>query len=273
MAQSANDPRAKKPKDGVAAGVAAFKIANAERTQRTARQVRMQKKTMNVDRSQRTSIANVKMQECAMIAKAANFVREKLPQHGPRVLVLGGRTFESPETFALVKAVSAHFAKELAGRAVVLTGGAPGVQKAFAKGLGGSFPGLCHLLPEGRTSSQYGVGRDVQCGVDLEHRPAVAARLADVVLVFAGGATVAREATAAFARGAIVISMRCAGGSSSAAFNLPDAAFECPVHVAMRSEWDLLTGQPCKVEAVAVAVASIVARVAGRLAAPGRTYS
>lgn len=200
-----------------------------------------------------------------MIAKAAHVVRESLPQLGPRVLVLGGKTLESPDTFALVRAVSGRFASVLAGRAVVLTGGAPGVQEAFAKGVGSDFAGLCHLMPEGRMSSGYGVGQDVQCGVSLKHRPAVAARLADVVLVFAGGASVAREATAAFARGAIVIPMRCAGGAGSAAFDLDDAVFDRPAHVATQSEWALLATQPCEVEAVAVAVVSIVTRVARRI--------
>lgn len=206
-----------------------------------------------------------------MIAKAVHVVRESLPQFGPRILVLGGKSFGSPDIFALVRAVSGRFASDLAGGAVVLTGGMPGVQKAFAKGVGSDFAGLCHLLPEGRTSSGYGVGRDVQCGVSLEHRPAVAARLADVVLVFAGGASVAREATAAFARGALVIPMRCAGAASSAAFNLDDAALDRPAHVAMQSEWALLATQPCEAEAVAVAVVSIVTRAARRIAGSARS--
>lgn len=203
-------------------------------------------------------------QRALITTKATQVVSRELPE-GLRVLVLGGKAFENPETFALVKAVACKFADELAGKAVVLTYGLPGVQKAFAKDLGRAYPALCHLCLDGKASSALGVGVDVCCHTaSAEQRSAMAARLADVVLVFEGGEAVVREAAAAFAQGAIILPLHCISSASSGAFNLPAAALECPRHVAKTDEWEFLLAQPCKIEAVATAVTSIIGRAARR---------
>lgn len=173
---------------------------------------------------------------------------------GPRICILGGTKFEGPETEALVTAIAGRMARVLAGRVVVLTGGMPGVQAAFAKGFGAS-QSLVHLLPDGR-SSGFGVGRDMRCGSTLEDRMEVFGQLGQVYLTFEGGPGVAKEAKAAFERGAVVLPMISTGGASGGMFDFPKGALHRP-GVASEEQWACFTEKVLP-DQTAVAVIDVI---------------
>lgn len=172
----------------------------------------------------------------------------------PCVCILGGTKLQDPLTEALVTVVAEQLARHFAAKVVVLTGGMPGVQAAFAKGFGLSSS-LFNLLPRGQ-SSDYGIGLDLACGADLDERMDIFAQLGHVYLSFEGGPGVAREARAAFERGAFVLPIASTGGASSGMFGFPPGALRKPA-CASEAQWACLAerGSP---EQQATAVIDIV---------------
>eukprot|EP00929_Paragymnodinium_shiwhaense_P013338 TRINITY_DN1211_c1_g1_i2.p1 TRINITY_DN1211_c1_g1~~TRINITY_DN1211_c1_g1_i2.p1 ORF type:complete len:1355 (-),score=374.47 TRINITY_DN1211_c1_g1_i2:103-4167(-) len=165
------------------------------------------------------------------IEELTRTVIRRLPV-GPRLCVLGGTELHSPDGEALVAAIAkAIVASDLASKFVVVTGGMSGVQECFAKTLGSDFPSLIHLLPEGQASN-FGVGRDVEAGRDLPERIEVFGRLGHIYISVEGGPGVAKEARAAFERGAIVLPLISTGGASSGMFDFPAGALERPAALA-----------------------------------------
>eukprot|EP00927_Polykrikos_kofoidii_P015299 TRINITY_DN16783_c0_g3_i1.p1 TRINITY_DN16783_c0_g3~~TRINITY_DN16783_c0_g3_i1.p1 ORF type:complete len:342 (+),score=79.24 TRINITY_DN16783_c0_g3_i1:142-1026(+) len=131
----------------------------------------------------------------------------------------------------------------------------PGVQQTFATSLGGSFPALVHLLPEGK-SSNFGVGEDLVAGATLQERMAIFGQLGDVYIAVEGGPGVATEAADAFRRGALVLPMMSTGGASSGMFSFPAAALERP-DFATEEQWSCLREKVAP-EVAAEAVVEII---------------
>merc|ERR1712125_214620 len=119
----------------------------------------------------------------------------------------------------------------------VITGGMPGVQRAFARGLG-DFPALFNLLPLGN-SSNYGVGVDIEAGKDLPERMEIFALIGDIYISIEGGPGVAKEANNALARGAVVLPMMATGGASSGKCEFPMLALRAPF-CATSHQWELI---------------------------------
>eukprot|EP00928_Gymnodinium_smaydae_P040368 TRINITY_DN2737_c1_g1_i1.p1 TRINITY_DN2737_c1_g1~~TRINITY_DN2737_c1_g1_i1.p1 ORF type:complete len:1371 (+),score=152.13 TRINITY_DN2737_c1_g1_i1:25-4113(+) len=186
---------------------------------------------------------------------ASHGVLQSIPR-GTRVCILGGTKFNDPDSDALVRAIARGFAAHLRSSVVVLTGGMPGVQEAFAKELGESFQSsLVNLLPRGQ-SSNYGVGVDLTAGEDLPARMKIFGSIGHIYLSFEGGPGVAKEARAAYSRGAAVLPLISTGGASSGMFEFPVGALErsCCITV---EQWELIKtkGDP---DATAAAVVDIV---------------
>jgi len=155
----------------------------------------------------------------------------------PRVCILGGRSFQNPLSEVLVQKAAALCGKQLAGKALVITGGMPGVQETFVRNLGPSVQAV-QLLPVGQ-SSNYGCGKDLAAGMSLEERMAIFGELGDIYLSIEGGPGVAKEARAAAQRGAFVVPVQWTGGASGGMFDFPTASLQCPKQ-ATKEEWSRL---------------------------------
>lgn len=157
-----------------------------------------------------------------------------------RVCILGGKKFNDEATKTLVQALARDF-DYLKEQVVILTGGMPGVQETFAQ----SCPcESIHLLPQGEASN-FGVGQDYPAFLDLDERIEVFGAVGQIYIAVEGGPGVAKEANAAFARGAIVIPLISTGGASGGMFDFPAGALEQPDY-ASPEQWDLLSvkGRP-----------------------------
>eukprot|EP00928_Gymnodinium_smaydae_P062659 TRINITY_DN46476_c0_g1_i1.p2 TRINITY_DN46476_c0_g1~~TRINITY_DN46476_c0_g1_i1.p2 ORF type:complete len:331 (+),score=70.18 TRINITY_DN46476_c0_g1_i1:114-995(+) len=174
------------------------------------------------------------------IAAAAAKVAAALPPGAVRVCILGGTRFSQPSSELIVQEIARRFVAELGDSVVVLTGGMPGVQETFARSLG-SGSTLFNLLPAGQTSSygSEGVGRDMEAGASLEERMDIFGQLGDIYLTCEGGPGVAKEARAAFARGAAVVPLISTGGASGGMFDFPAGALEQP-RFATEAQWECL---------------------------------
>mmetsp|Transcript_77338 Transcript_77338/g.240311 ORF Transcript_77338/g.240311 Transcript_77338/m.240311 type:complete len:489 (-) Transcript_77338:36-1502(-) len=195
--------------------------------------------------------------------RAAPHVERLRAELGPgvRVCILGGTAFHGADSEGLVQAVARELAASLGSRAAFVTGGMAGVQKAFALHCGDGSR-VWNLLPEGQ-ASDFGVGKDVHAGADLEQRKEVFGLLGDVYVTVEGGPGVAQEARAASARGAAVLPLLRTGGASAGKFDFPAAALERP-SCASEEQWALLSSSDAPVSETAVAVAAIVERLVAR---------
>jgi len=206
------------------------------------------------------------------LAEVCEEVARQLPP-GPRVCILGGTAFKDPDSELIVKSLAKHFARNLSSSVVVLTGGMSGVQETFARSMGvegkrwsvastGTPPNertsqteIVNLLPDGQASN-YGVGRDLEAGANLEERKQVFAQLGHIYLTVEGGPGVSQEASTAFSRGAVVIPISSTGGASSGMFGFPAEALQRPDY-ATQEQWDHLQtkGNP---DDIAVAVVQMI---------------
>lgn len=157
-----------------------------------------------------------------------------------RICILGGTKFNEASSEIVVKALAKKFCERLSNVVVVLTGGMPGVQQAFAQSLGANF-GQVHLLPEGK-SSDFGVGKDVIAGHDLPERMHIFGSLGHVYVCIEGGPGVAKEAKQAFERGAVVLPVMSTGGASSGMFDFPQGALKKPDSVT-DDQWSMMKAQ------------------------------
>jgi len=182
-------------------------------------------------------------------------ILKKLPNK-PRICILGGTTFQDPSSEMLVEALAAKFTDRLSGHVVVMTGGMPGVQKAFAQSLGSSFGTQVHLLPKGQ-SSNFGVGVDLTAGEDLPERMTIFGNLGHIYLSIEGGPGVAKEARAAFSRGAVVLPMMSTGGASAGMFDYPPGALQQPAFFT-KDQWGTMKSKEDPKAIAAAVVEAIV---------------
>jgi len=173
----------------------------------------------------------------------------------PRVCILGGTSLNDPDTAMLLKSVARSLEASLSNRIVILTGGMKGVQESLVKGLT-DFPALVHLLPFGQASG-FSIGKDVVAGTSLEERQEIFGQVGQVYLTFEGGPGVAKEAKAAFERGAVVLPFASTGGASSGMHDFPAGALMRP-GFATTEQWACLQekGSPWHAASVVVDIIS-----------------
>jgi len=168
--------------------------------------------------------------------------RDALESHIPmglRVCILGSCISDDACTKSFVRELAKGCASRLAEHVVFITGGMPGVQEEFARGLGDDFNGeLLHLLPKG-WSSDFGIGVDLVAGATLSQRTALLGNIAYLYVCIGGGPGTAREAKLAFGNGACVLPIISAGGASSGMFGFPVEALEKPSQVSVE-QWELI---------------------------------
>lgn len=195
---------------------------------------------------------------------------------GPRVVILGGNKFRNEDTEILVQAVARRFASHLGGRVSVLTGGQPGAQEVFARGLGSQFQNLINLVPEYASDSlvPYGLGRDVICGENIQERMQVLSQVGDIYLSFEGGPNIAATMRTVAERGAVVVPFISTGGASAGLFESFPRSFMVRPPFATKAQWQALGGDegrgrppatPRAAVAPEVAAAACVEIVAGYL--------
>uniref|UniRef100_A0A7S4QFT5 Uncharacterized protein n=1 Tax=Alexandrium monilatum TaxID=311494 RepID=A0A7S4QFT5_9DINO len=205
-----------------------------------------------------------KQDPAAVAAQAVERLRAEI-RGALLVCILGGTDFKGADSEALVTAAAAELAAVLGERVAFVTGGMPGVQRAFALHCGDGSR-VWNLLPIGQSSS-YGVGKDVHAGSDLEARKRVFGLLGDVYVTVEGGPGVAQEARAAAERGAAVVPLVRTGGASSGMFDFPVGALARPAFASER-QWEALRNGDVPVAEAAAAVAAIVRNFVERQAAP-----
>jgi len=185
-------------------------------------------------------------------------VLESLPPL-PRVCILGGTSFNDPDSELVVHALASEMSASLSGRIVIITGGMKGVQELFVDCLG-FFPEthLVHLVPVG-VASGFCSGRDVKAGGSLEERMWITAQVGHVYISVEGGPGVAKEAKTAFERGAVVLPLISTGGASSGMFDFPAGAISRP-YFATVEQWKCLQ-KKVEPESAARAIVDIIFKV------------
>ncbi|CAE7881302.1 zupT [Symbiodinium microadriaticum] len=164
-------------------------------------------------------------------------LRKELPPK-PIVCILGGTAISKPDTEETVKELADALSARVGSRAVFMTGGMAGVQKAFADSCPEHMP-LFHLTPFGEKSN-FDMGQDVHAGVSLAERKDVYGLLGDLYITIEGGPGVAGEAKAAAERGAAVIPLIRSGGVGLLSQDFPTGALNKPAW-ALEAQWALLS--------------------------------
>jgi len=181
-------------------------------------------------------------------------LRKELPPK-PIVCILGGTAISKPDTQETVKELADTLSARVGSRAVFMTGGMAGVQKAFADSCPEHMP-LFHLTPFGEKSN-FDMGQDVHAGASLAERKDVYGLLGDLYITIEGGPGVAGEAKAAAERGAAVIPLIRSGGASAGMFDFPAGALNKPAW-ALEPQWSLLSKEEAANKEVATAMVLLV---------------
>eukprot|EP00439_Symbiodinium_sp_Y106_P077124 s172_g16.t1 len=184
-------------------------------------------------------------------------LRKELPPK-PIVCILGGTAISKPDTQETA-GFSELASARVGSRAVFMTGGMAGVQKAFADSCPEHMP-LFHLTPFGEKSN-FDMGQDVHAGASLAERKDVYGLLGDLYITIEGGPGVAGEAKAAAERGAAVIPLIRSGGASAGMFaassDFPAGALNKPAW-ALEPQWSLLSKEEAANKEVATAMVLLV---------------
>jgi predicted Rossmann-fold nucleotide-binding protein len=144
------------------------------------------------------------------------------------ICILGSTTFTNPDSERIVEAIAETITANGSSTRAFVTGGMPGVQRAFADSAKkSSHQQLFNIVPEG-ASSGYEHGVEIHAGADMAERRVFLGAVGDIYITVEGGPGVAEEATAAQRRGAIVIPIIRTGGASSGMFNFPEQCLEQP---------------------------------------------
>jgi hypothetical protein len=175
------------------------------------------------------------------VAVAASTAAEdisKLLPRGFRLGVLGGTSWKDPSSKLIVEAIAHQLSVEMAQTVVVLTTGLVGVQETLVRHLGREVQVV--NLVSSEDGAYGGIGQDIDAGPSLENRMLLFGQLADAYLTVEGGPVVAKEAKAAFSRGALVLPLIRTGGASAGMFDFPDAALLRPP-LATDDQWAQLS--------------------------------
>lgn len=171
------------------------------------------------------------------------------------ICILGGTEFKNDDSKELVQLIAADLHKSAGMHVAFVTGGMKGIQETFAKSCGDGSR-VWNLLHVGAKSG-YGVGQDINKGVDLEHRKQIFGALGDIYITVEGGPGVALEAGIAASRGARVIPLMRTGGASSGMFKFPADALVKPEFVSDQ-DWASLNNSGAPTSQTASAVTTIV---------------
>eukprot|EP00929_Paragymnodinium_shiwhaense_P097360 TRINITY_DN59070_c0_g2_i2.p1 TRINITY_DN59070_c0_g2~~TRINITY_DN59070_c0_g2_i2.p1 ORF type:complete len:1336 (+),score=319.15 TRINITY_DN59070_c0_g2_i2:76-4083(+) len=196
--------------------------------------------------------------DVAQLQAALEALDKRLPP-GPRICILGGTHVPDEGVLAIIKAIAEEFSRQLAGKAVVITGGLPGMQEIFSENLDRAFPALVNLMPKGQRSAGGGCrGEDIEVANSLQERMEIFARVGHIYISCGGGRAVATEAKIAFERGARVLPVVATGGASAGMFDFPQGAL-CPPRGIAPQQWEhLCRGAGVPPEVVAHALVSII---------------
>jgi len=192
------------------------------------------------------------------VSAVVETISRTLPK-GLRLCILGGTGFHNKASMQLVEVVAKGIGEKLVERIILLTAGMAGVQETFAKNIGRAIP-IVNLVTAGEVSD-FGVGQDIGAGESIEERMVLLGQLGDVYLTVEGGPVVAKEAKAAFARGAIVLPLISTGGASAGMFDFPQGALLKP-SFATEGQWACLKEAITPPESVAEAVVDMVLALA-----------
>lgn len=191
-------------------------------------------------------------------AEAAARLRREIGD-SPCVCILGGTAFYKAGSEELVTAVARQLAQRVGPRAVIVTGGMPGVQKAFAEAFAEQCSDgtrLFQLVPQGQ-QNPYGVGEALHAGANLEQRRDAFGLLGDIYLTVEGGPGVAAEARAAVARGARVLPLMRTGGASAGMYEFPAEALARPPNVSAE-HWVAIHSSDAPVLEASAAVVAVL---------------
>lgn len=187
-------------------------------------------------------------------AEAVSRLRKELGRR-VRIVILGSTTFNCPDSEDITKRVAGILCARCSSKATFITGGMPGVQKAFAESCTDQAH-LWNIVAHG-TVSGYGKGRDICAGQDNAQKRAVLGEIGDIYLCIEGGPGVAEEARHAHERKVCIIPVIRTGGASSGKFDFPTAALQ-KSPLATVEQWDLLTNKSALAAQSAAAVAGVV---------------
>lgn len=184
------------------------------------------------------------------------------------ICILGGSGsfFDYYETRSFVKAVSeAITADDVSRRAFVIgqeSGGGPGVQSVFFEHAKKSSHGqIFNLIPVGKNIlCDYNHGVDICAGSDWAERNVLLGSVGDIYITFSGDKIVAKVATIAHVRGAIVAPIIQTSGASSGMHDFPKKCLECPDFVDSKL-WRNLSLTSKTPSEVAVAVNQIILQI------------
>eukprot|EP00928_Gymnodinium_smaydae_P062644 TRINITY_DN46461_c0_g1_i1.p1 TRINITY_DN46461_c0_g1~~TRINITY_DN46461_c0_g1_i1.p1 ORF type:complete len:475 (+),score=59.61 TRINITY_DN46461_c0_g1_i1:51-1475(+) len=201
------------------------------------------------------------------VSLATEKVLKQLPS-APRVCILGGRNFQDPCSKLLVEAIAKGFARELAGKVVVVTGGLEGIQETFATNFG-IHDQVVNVIPECDVCP-FDTGKVIKAGTCLQERIEIYGNIGHLYLTIEGGLGVAKEARAACDRGAMVLPMIWTGGASGGMFDFPSSAMVQPDYLTPE-EWSKLkeksTDDPSR---LAQSTADVVVSAVTKLCGDGR---
>jgi hypothetical protein len=177
-------------------------------------------------------------------------LKADLPQR-PIVCILGSTVFSIQKDEGIVSGLASSLASF---PFTFITGGMPGVQETFAKNIGDPTR-LFHLRPLGRGSG-FEKGTDLFVGHDEDYKKAVLAAIGDIYITIEGGPGVAKEASAAFQRGALILPLISSGGASKGMFDFPANALTCPVFVTgnARRSFDIIQDEDAPIAKVVEAL-------------------
>jgi len=190
------------------------------------------------------------------VDQLSHSLRSEFRKRGFICCILGTTQFHHRDTEALVIAMARKLHR--ATRQVVyVTGGCAGVHETFTRSCR-CQERVINLMPRGETSS-YSEGTLVHAGADWEERNMISGMIGDIYITVEGGPGTAQEASAAHARGAVVVPLRRTGGASGGKFGFPAGALTRPEFVT-EEQWAALGDQVAPVDATATSLAEIVKR-------------
>jgi len=208
----------------------------------------------------------------AMSREATSVLQALKPKlQGPRICILGGTTFNEPESEEICRSLAMKLKlriKDCESEVSVITGGNAGVQQAFTEawegGEGSEKVQLYHLLPRGQRSG-FSVGADLEAGSSSDVRREVMGGVGDFYITIEGGPGVAAEARLAVARNAVVVPFKRTGGASCGLFSFPEEGLRRPACVSFE-QWRHICDED---EEVDVSTTTLVDVLEGWLRAQG----
>lgn len=179
-----------------------------------------------------------------------------------RLAVIGSMSFSHPNTERVCRSIGHCLAafEDL----IVITGGVSGIAEAVSRSLwnnrktvstGGAS--VFHMQPQGFDPWDY--GENITAGRTMEERRHLLARVAPVYLLLEGGFGAEQESQIALSCGALLIPVGFTGGAARSLFDRFNAVAMESLPENQRQAWITLDSYLQNPEAIAAAVATLVA--------------